>query len=76
MSKKDAFIVRSGRSGSIFTMPSGRRLHTLNRGTFDRAVDAANTYISDHGSSSGRQQQQQQIDHPRPMKPHRERDGR
>jgi hypothetical protein len=75
MSKKDVFIVRSGRSGSVFTMPSGRRLHTLNRGTFDRAVDAANTYISEHGPRQ-QQQQQQHPDHPRPAKPHRERDGR
>jgi hypothetical protein len=74
VSKKDVFIVRSGRSGSVLTMPSGRRLHTLNRGTFDRAVDAANTYISEHGSRQ--QQQQQHPDHPRPMKPYRERDGR
>jgi hypothetical protein len=47
MPKRDTFIVRSGRSGSFVTLPSGRRVHTLDRNTFERAIVAANNYISD-----------------------------
>jgi hypothetical protein len=62
MKKKDTFVVRSGRSGSFFTLPSGVRVHTLNRATFERAVGAANTYISKRGSSL--QQSESQSDRP------------
>jgi hypothetical protein len=50
MAKKDTFIVRSGRSGSSFALPGGVRVRTLDRATFDRAVGAANSYISTLGS--------------------------
>jgi hypothetical protein len=55
MTKKDTFIVRTGRSGSFVTLPSGRRVHTLDRATFERAVGAANTYIK-RGSDRPSQQ--------------------
>jgi len=50
MTSKDRYIVREGRTGQFVTLPSGRRVHSLDREVFDRAVDAANTYISDRGA--------------------------
>lgn len=51
MTKKDSFIIRtsrrSGPSVSSVTLPSGHRVHTLDRGVFDRAVKAAQDYISE-----------------------------
>jgi hypothetical protein len=50
MTKKETFIIRESRAGadvstSTFTLPSGRRVHSLDRGIFERAVKAAETFI-------------------------------
>jgi hypothetical protein len=62
--KNDTFVVRDGRSGSFVTLPSGRRVHTLDRATFERAVGAANTYMSNRGSARQQQQSTGQGDRP------------
>jgi hypothetical protein len=50
VSKKDTFIVRQGRAGATSsvtttTLPGGQRVHTLDRGVFERAVRSAETTI-------------------------------
>jgi hypothetical protein len=42
---KDTYIVRNGRTGAL-TLPNGQRVHSLDRDLFDRAVTAAEKYIS------------------------------
>jgi hypothetical protein len=57
MGKKDTFVVRSGTSGSYVKLPSGHRVHTLDRGLFDRAVGVANAYMNDKSSAQHQQHQ-------------------
>lgn len=51
MPKDTTFIVRNSRgesasSVSVTTLPGGRRVHSLDRAVFEKAVGAANNYIS------------------------------
>ncbi len=52
MSKKDNFIVRSGKTGTVAKLPDGRRVFSLDREIFDKAINAANNYISERKSGS------------------------
>jgi hypothetical protein len=58
MSSKETFIIRESRAGadtavSTFTLPSGRRVHTLDRAVFERAVKAAETSIDRRSRNAG-----------------------
>jgi len=53
MTKNDIFVVRRS-AESVVTMPSGRRVRTLDRGTFERAVEAANNYIAERSTERER----------------------
>jgi len=54
MTKKDTYIVGNSRVGSSLTLPNGQRVHTLDRGLFDRAVTAAEKYIDTRKSDDSR----------------------
>lgn len=54
MTKKDTYIVGNSRVGSSLTLPNGQRVHTLDRGLFDRAVTAASKYIETRKSDDSR----------------------
>jgi hypothetical protein len=60
MGKKDTFVVRSGTSGSYVKLPSGQRVHTLNRDLFNRAVGIANAYMNDKSAMQRQQHQDKQ----------------
>jgi hypothetical protein len=52
VTSKDTFIIRNVRAGSsastsTVTLPSGRRVHSLDRGVFERAVRAAEKFIDE-----------------------------
>ncbi len=52
MTKRDTFIIRTMRAGSgasvsTVTLPSGNRVHSLDRGVFERAVKAAERFIDE-----------------------------
>jgi hypothetical protein len=55
MTKNDTVVIREGgHTGTFVTLPGGRRVHTLNRSTFERAVQAANDYIVEINKREGR----------------------